>query len=177
MSVAVNRYARALMDVLYPHAAEMGLSQLRQFDAVLAEQPEAGRALMNPAIPGERRKVILSEIASFLGIDPRVSRFLGIIVERKRLQLLGQIVLAYQALLDEKLGIARAKVSAAHPLDPAEEAEIAQKLEAVTGKRVEMEVEVDPTLIGGVVARVGGTIYDGSLRQQLRSFKRRLIEE
>jgi F-type H+-transporting ATPase subunit delta len=68
-------------------------------------------------------------------------------------------------------------VRAARPLDPAQQEELASKLQAVTGKKVRMEIAVDPSLIGGMVAQVGTTIYDGSLRQQLQTIKHRLIEE
>jgi F-type H+-transporting ATPase subunit delta len=78
--------------------------------------------------------------------------------------------------MDELLGIFRALVAAAHPLDPLLQSELAARLERVTGKQVRMEVVLDPSLIGGVVARVGSTVYDGSVRQQLYSFKNRLVQ-
>lgn len=177
MSAVANRYARALIDVLYPEAAETGLRDLRQFETLLVAQPEVRVALMNPAIPLERRKTLLENISRYLGFDRRVSNFLNVIVGRKRLGLFNLIIIAYQSLLDERLGVVRVEVAAAHPLDSGETEQIARKLGLVTGKRVELQVRVDPGLIGGVVACVGGTIYDGSMRQQLQMFKKRLIED
>jgi len=68
-------------------------------------------------------------------------------------------------------------VTSAHSLDPSEQRELAARLEQATGKQIRMEVTVDPSLIGGMVAQVGTTIYDGSVRQQLQAFKSRLVEE
>ena len=177
MSVAANRYAKALMDVLYPDNAEAGFQQLQRFSELLREQPDAGRILENPTIPVERRKALLKGLGETLGFHRSVRNFLDLLVERNRLDILDDIRSAYQTVMDEKLGIVRAQVTAARPLDPAEQQQLATKLQAVTGKKVQMEVAVDPALIGGVVAKVGSTIYDGSLRQQLKTFKNRLIEE
>ena len=177
MSVAANRYAKALMDVLYPDNAEAGFQQLQRFSELLREQPDAGRILENPTIPVERRKTLLKGLGETLGFHQSVRNFLDLLVDRNRLGILDDIRSAYQTVMDEKLGIVRAQVTAARPLDPAEQQQLATKLQAVTGKKVQMEVAVDPALIGGVVAQVGSTIYDGSLRQQLKTFKNRLIEE
>ena len=177
MSVAANRYAKALLDSVYPEKSEDGLQQLQSFQALLKDQPDARRLLENPTVSGDRRKRLVKEVAAALGFDRRVATFVDILVDRNRLALINEITTAYQKLLDERLGIVRAIVRAAQPLDSAQQKELATKLENVTGKQVRMEMAVDPSLIGGVVAQVGSTIYDGSVRQQLKAFKGRLIEE
>jgi F-type H+-transporting ATPase subunit delta len=177
MSVAANRYAKALMDVLYPEKAEAGLQQLQSFASLLSEQPDARRFLQNPAMAGERRQRLMKEIADALSFDRRVSNFVNILIDRNRLSILDEIIVAYQKLLDDRLGIVRAQVTAAQTLDSAQHRELAAKLEQITGKQVRMEVAIDPSLIGGVIAQVGSTIYDGSVRQQLQAFKSRLVEE
>ena len=177
MSVAANRYAKALMDVLYPERAEAGLQQLVDFAGLLKEQPDAGRLLQNPALSGDRRKRLLKDISDGFGFDKRVSNFIDILIDRNRLPIIEEVITAYQKLLDDRLGIVKATVTAARPLDAAQRQELTAKLENVTGKQVRMEVAVDPSLIGGVIAQVGSTIYDGSVRQQLDSFRSRLIEE
>jgi F-type H+-transporting ATPase subunit delta len=93
------------------------------------------------------------------------------------LPILEEIIDEYQRLMDARLGIVRARVTAARTLDSAQQEELSRKLQTVTGKQVRMEVAVDPALIGGVVAQVGSTIYDGSVRQQLEAFKTRLLGE
>src|SRR5438128_7838308 len=177
MSVAANRYARALIDVLYPEKAEAGHQQLQRFLSLLNDQPDARRFLENPTPAGERRNRMLNEISRALNMDQRVANFIGILADRDRLSILEEIVQTYQKFLDEKLGIVRARVTAAQALDAGQQKELTARLEKATGKQIRMEVAVDPGLIGGVVAQVGSTIYDGSVRQQLQAFKNRLAEE
>jgi len=165
------------MDVLYPEKAEAGLQQLQEFLTLLNEEADARRFLENPTMAGERRKRLMKEISGALSLDQRVANFIGILVDRDRLPDLEEIVQTYQKFLDEKLGIIRARVTSAHSLDAAQQKDLAVRLERATGKQVRMEVAVDPTLIGGVVAQVGSTIYDGSVRQQLQAFRNRLAEE
>jgi F-type H+-transporting ATPase subunit delta len=177
MSVAANRYAKALLDVLYPQKADTGLKQLQEFVALLKEQPDARTLLANPTVSSDRRKRLVNEIAGALCFDKTVANFINILIDRNRLPLIDEIIASYQRLLDERLGVVRAFVRGAQALDPSQQEQLVAKLETVTGKQVRMEFSVDPSLIGGVVAQVGSTIYDGSVRQQLKAFKSRLIEE
>ena len=165
------------MDVLYPEKAEAGLEQLQNFAVLLKQQPDARRLLENPAMAGERRNKILQEIGSALGFERRVTNFIGILIDRGRLELLDEIIDAYRRLLDDRMGIVLAVVTVARPLDTTQQNELATKLMERTGKMIRMEVAVDALLIGGVVAQVGSTVYDGSVRTQLQTFKNRLIGE
>ena len=79
--------------------------------------------------------------------------------------------------MDKRFGIVRARITTARTLDFAQQQELARRLQQVTGMQVRMEVAIDPSLIGGIVAQVGSTIYDGSVRQQLNAFKTRLVGE
>ena len=176
MSVAANRYARALLDVLYPKNAQSGYDQLAQLNNVLSEQPEARRFLENPTVPVERRKALVKEITAALGTLSEIRNFIDILIDRNRLEFLHEIMQTYQKYLDHRLGIVRAAVTAAVPLDEAQRAALAVKLQEATGKQVRMQISVDPSLLGGIVARVDSTIYDGSLRQQLESFREKLVQ-
>jgi len=177
MSVAANRYARALIDVLPPAKAEEGYEQLVNLNQLLDKEVEARKLFENPTVPVDRRKLLLKEIADGLGFSVHIRNFINLLIERNRLPLLDEIIRAYQKFLDERLGIVRASVTAALPLDDGQRRELTAKLEKVTGKRVRMDVSVDRSLLGGVVARVGSTIYDGTLLQQLKSVRERLVEE
>ena len=177
MSVAASRYAKALIDVLFPHKAESGGEQLQRFSSLLSEQPDARRVFENPAISADRRKMLLKEVGDAFAFDPAIRNFLNLLVERNRIDLIDEIAVVYQKILDEKLGIVRARVTSAFPLDSAQQRELAAKLQAATGRVVRMELSSDPLLIGGVVAEVGSTIYDGSIRQQLRSFRKSLVKD
>ena len=177
MSVAANRYARALIDVLYPNRAESGLVQLEAFSSLLSREIEAQGIFENPTISADRRKALLKGISHTLNLESPIRNFLNLLIERNRIELLDQIVAAYRTLLDERLGIVRARVVSARPLDSIQQQEVAEKIQKLTGKRVRMELATDPNLIGGLVAHVGSTIYDGSIRQQLRAFRSRLANE
>jgi F-type H+-transporting ATPase subunit delta len=177
MSVAANRYARALIDALPPAKAEEGYEQLVNLNGLLDREVEARKLFENPTVSVERRKLLLKKIADELGFSAHVRNFIDLLIERNRLPLLQEIIRAYQKFLDERLGIVRASVTAAQPLDDGQRRELTAKLEKATGKRIRMDVSIDRNLLGGVVARVGSTIYDGSLLQQLNSVRERLVEE
>ena len=177
MSVAATRYAKALLDVLYPDRAEMGREQLIKFASVLSEQSDARLVLENPTFSPERRKELLNKIGDALTLDAPIRNFLGLLVERNRLDLTDEIVSTYETLLDEKLGVVKARITSALELDSRQREEVAARLQTLTGKKVRMEVSVDPSLIGGLVAQVGSTIYDGSIRQQLQTFRNSLTQD
>ena len=177
MSVAASRYAKALLDVLYPAKAEMGIDQLRNFSLMLTEQADAQLVFKNPTISTDHRKDLLSKVGDSLKLDTPIRNFLSLLIERNRLDLLGEITSTYETLLDEKLGVVRAHVTSALELDSAQQGQVAAKLQAMTGKKIRMQVSVDPALIGGLVAQVGSTIYDGSIRQQLQTFRNSLTQD
>jgi len=177
MSVAASRYAKALLEVLYPAKAETGREQLLQFISVLSHEQDARLLLENPTVSAERRKDLVKRIGDALALDIPIQNFLGLLIDRNRLDLLDEITSTYAALLDEKLGIVKARITSAQDLDSRQRDEVAARLQAVTGKKVRMEVSVDPSLIGGLVAQVGSTIYDGSIRQQLQAFRNNLTQD
>lgn len=177
MSVAANRYAKALLDVLYPSRADMGREQLARFVSLLEQESDARLILENPTLSTDRRKELLNKLGDALVLDAPIRNFLGLLIEKNRLDVLGEIVSTYETLLDEKLGIVKARVASALELDPKQREEIARKLQSLTGKKVRMEVSVDPSLMGGLVAHVGSTVYDGSIRQQLQSFRNSLTQD
>ena len=177
MSVAATRYAKALLDVLYPNRAEMGREQLLKFASVLSQQGDARLVLENPTVSPERRKELLNKIGDALTLDAPIRNFLGLLVERNRLDLTDEIASTYETLLDERLGVVKARITSALELDSRQREEVAARLQTLTGKKVRMEVSVDPSLIGGLVAQVGSTIYDGSIRQQLQTFRNSLTQD
>jgi len=176
MSVAARRYAKALLDVLYPAKADAGLEQLKAFATVLSQQPDAKLVFENPTVSTERRKDLLNKIGDALKLDTPVRNFLGILIDRNRLDILNEVVSTYSSLLDEKLGVVQAHVTTSHALNSIQEGEVTAKLQALTGKKVRMHLSVDPTLIGGMIAKVGSTIYDGSIRTQLQTFRNSLLQ-
>src|SRR5437764_13305366 len=124
MSVAANRYAKALIDVLYPDNAQSGFEQLNALAALLREQPDGIKVLANPTISVERRKALLKEIGDALGFNKSIRNFVDLLVERNRFNLFEEIIPAYQKMMDEHLGIVHAHGTAARPLDSGEQPEL-----------------------------------------------------
>ena len=176
MTVVASRYARALSEAMSPDQADTGLDQIQRLNDLMATEQDVRKLLLNPVVPQDRRKHFIERLAEAMGLDPRVRRLFVLIVERRRLPILADVVVAYQKMLDQRTGIVRAQVRAAAPLSEAEQREIAARLEKTTGKRVVMEIEEDPELIAGLVVRIGSTVYDGSLRQHLAGFRQRMVE-
>lgn len=180
MIVVASRYARAILDALAADGSpgpEAGYEQLRQFRSVLDSEPDARKLLVNPVVPPERRDRFIGQVGELLGLDIRVVKLIRLIVERRRLDILNDLVDAYRKMLDERSGIVRAVVTTAAPLSAAQRGEITERLEKSLARRVVMEVREDPSLIAGVVIRIGSTVYDGSLLQHLAGFKERLLEQ
>ena len=176
MTVVASRYARALIEAMSPDQADTGLDQIQRLNDLIATEEDVRELLLNPVVPQDRRKHFIEQLAEAMGLDPRVRRLFVLIVERRRLPVLADVVVAYQQMLDQRNGIVRANVLAAAPISEAEQREIAARLEETTGKRVVMEIDEDPELIAGLVVRIGSTVYDGSLRQQLKGFRQRMVE-
>ena len=176
MTVVASRYARALIEAMSPDQADTGLDQIQRLNDLIATEEDVRKLLLNPVVPQDRRKRFIEQLAEAMGLDPRVRRLFVLIVERRRLPVLTDVVVAYQQMLDQRNGIVRAQVLAAAPISEAGQREIAARLEETTGKRVVMEIDEDPELIAGLVVRIGSTVYDGSLRQQLKGFRQRMVE-
>jgi F-type H+-transporting ATPase subunit delta len=176
---AAARYARALLDVATKEAADLDrvAADLGQFGGFLKGQPTLERLLLNPAVPAPRKRAAVEQLTRLTGFTPVVSKLLILLADRDRLALLGEISTMYHELLAERQNVVRAEVTSAEPL-PRERAEaIEKKLAAVTGKRVAMTTKVDKSIIGGVVARVGSTVYDASITTQLKKMRDRLTTE
>jgi F-type H+-transporting ATPase subunit delta len=181
LSALAKRYAEALADVVTRAGSglppEEAAAQLRAFEATLLTSLELREALVTPAIPNSRKKAVVGRIAGILGLAPTIRNFLFVLVDHRRMSSMGEIIQTFELVVDERLGFARAEVAAARELSQAQRAALNAELERLTGKRIRMRVATDPSLIGGVTARIGSTVYDGSVRGQLESLERRLGAE
>ena len=180
MTAVASRYARALIESLSAEntaGPDAGLEQLGQIRQLLETEPDARKLLVNPVIPPDRRDRFVDEMNRALGLDSRVGKLLKLLVERRRLEILDDLIESYRKMLDDRNGIVRAIVTSAGPLSEAQQQEVIGKLEKSLGQRVVMEVEEDSSLIGGLVVRIGSTVYDGSLLQHLAGFKESLLAD
>ena len=180
-SVVGSRYARALVEVvLAPGSAnkpEDVVAQLRAMEQLLEESPDLRAALMTPAVPTSRKRAVVGKCADTLGFSQVVRNFLFVILDHQRIAQLSEMREAFERLMDEQLGFVRADVASAEPLDEAENAALQAELSRLTGKQIRPHFSVDPALLGGIVARVGSTVYDGSLRGQIEGMRRQFTKE
>jgi F-type H+-transporting ATPase subunit delta len=180
-SALASRYAGALVDVatgpksgVDPHQV---MRDLQSFSEVFAGSHELQNALTSPSVAPSRKRAVIGQIGEKLGISQIARNFLFVVSDHRRIASLAEMVEAFDLLLDERLGFVRAEISSAGELEPRQREAVAQQFERLTGKKVRMRFSVDSGLIGGLVARIGSTVYDGSVRGQLEALGKRLSAE
>jgi F-type H+-transporting ATPase subunit delta len=173
---AAGRYARALLDVATKEGADLETigRELDEFLTFFAEQPALAHVLLNPAVPSPRKRAAMEQIAARSGFTPIVAKLLVLLADRDRLALLRDVAAIYHEALADRQNVVRADVTSAEPLSQERIEAIEKTLSAVTGKRVSMTTSVNQDILGGVVARVGSTVYDASLATQLKKIRDRL---
>ena len=175
---AATRYAKALLEVASKEAPQGGIEKVAEeldaFIALVKDNPALDRVLMNPAVPAPRKRDAVAELTRMGGLSPIVSKLLALLAERDRLTLLNDLGSIYHDLLMDRQNVVRAEVTTATPLAADRTQAIEKGLAAVTGKRVSMVTKVDKNIVGGVVARVGSTVYDASIATQLKKIRARL---
>jgi F-type H+-transporting ATPase subunit delta len=175
---AAIRYARALLDVAVKENVDLHLieAQLAAFVDLFKQHPPLEKVMLNPAVPVPRKRAAIAALIARATLLPVVAKLIALLADRDRLVLLPDLLAAYRERLLDHLKVVRADVITAVPL-PADRAKaVEQSLAKVTGRRVTLATRVDPSIIGGVVARLGSTIYDGSVTTQLQRMRRRLVE-
>lgn len=172
------RYARALADLSVrpgsPVDGEAAMAELQAFERALQECQDLRGVLESPAIAPARKQAVMSRLAGMLPLSDLVRRFLLVVVDHRRVELLADVREAFEAVLDERLGLVRVDVTSARQLTPSQRQDLLVGLSRLTGKRTHARFALREDLIGGVVARVGSTVYDGSVRGQLQALKQRL---
>ena len=144
---------------------------LAAFVELMTSHPDLARALTNPAVPVQRKQAVVKALAELGRPTLVVARTLALLASRDRLGLLPDLLANYRERLLDREGVVRAEITTAMPVGPERLEQIERGLAAATGKRVMVEARVDPAIIGGVVARIGSTVYDGSVATQLRKIK------
>jgi F-type H+-transporting ATPase subunit delta len=172
---SATRYARALLDVsLKESTADRAAQDLQQIGALVQQFPDLQRAFTNPSIPAARKHALVQELLPKLSLSAPVGKLLLMLAERDRLVLLPDVIAVYQEQIEELHHVVRAEVTTAHPIAPDAVADIQRRVASATGRTVKLTTKVDPSLIGGIKAQIGGTVYDGSIATQLEAFKHKL---
>jgi F-type H+-transporting ATPase subunit delta len=138
---------------------------------------ELRTALASPSVPPARKRAVVGAIGAKLGISRVARNFLFVLTDHRRIAMLTEVLEAFDLLLDERLGFTRAEISSARELTPPQRDSVSHEFERLTGRKMRMRYAVNRELLGGLVARVGSTVYDGSVRGQLQALGKRLAAE
>jgi F-type H+-transporting ATPase subunit delta len=175
MRASAARYARALLDVANkesdPESAEQ---ELAAFVDLVRTNPDLERTLANPVVSAADKRAIVQQILERLKPTTPVGKLVLLLASRGRLALLPDLLDVYRERLMEHRNVLSAEVTTAAPLSPERAEQLQQRLANATGRTITMTTKVDASIIGGVVTRIGGTVYDGSVATRLAKVRDRL---
>ena len=167
-----RRYARAVLEI---GAANGNLDKigadLRSLAKAMRESAELVTVLTNPAIRRADRRRVIDGLLQRIGAEPHSKNLVYLLLDGERLGSLEAISREVDAMIEAKAGRMSAEITSARPLDPTQLSQIITTLEKLSGKTIAVTRREDPDLLGGVVAKLGDTVYDGSLRTQLRTLR------
>jgi F-type H+-transporting ATPase subunit delta len=176
-SKAAIRYAKALFAL---GKEEQRLAPLRRelesLAGLLEAHSELRETLLTPLYPADQRKAVLLEVSNRAELSPLLQNFTAYLIDRRRMIDFDDIFAEFNRLADEDEGLLTAKVRSASPLDAEREERLQRALADRTGRRIRLDVELDPTLIAGAIAQVGDLVIDGSLRTQLGQLRANLMK-
>jgi F-type H+-transporting ATPase subunit delta len=177
LRTSANRYSKALFDVALQEKAD--LAQIdRDLHAVvdmLKSSPDVALNLSRGSVTDAQRQSLMEAIGKAMLLTPQVSKLIALLGKSRKLDLMLDLAVAYRERLLAHQNIVRAEVTSAAPLTPEKTRALEESLSTVTGKKVELSISVDPELLGGVVARIGSTVYDGSVKTQLARMRQELV--
>ncbi len=176
--LAARRYARALSAAITSSAElDPALEWLRDFSALIEGDAAFRDAVTNPINPISERLGVLDEVLRAMNAGELLTRFAKTVLQRGRIEHIGAITRVFRRHVDDRLNRTTALVTTAHELDTAQENEIKSALAAYSGKEVRLVKAIDETIIGGVVAKLEGSVIDGSLRARLNQLRASLLSE
>jgi F-type H+-transporting ATPase subunit delta len=177
MAAIASRYARALVEAILAQKIDPDIArqQLRSIVEAVHESVELRRVWESPAISAEQKRAVLDAIARQMNALKPIRNFVAVLIDHRRIAMLDDITRQFEIELDAQLGFAQAEISSARQLSAEERSVLESQIERLTGKKVRARYASNPELLGGVMVRVGSTIYDGSVRGQLEKMKQELI--
>jgi F-type H+-transporting ATPase subunit delta len=178
LSATAQRYASALADVaLEQKSGEAVKHDLVAFVEMFSSSADLRNALESPAVNRDVKLKVITTIVTKMGLNAGVRNFICLVVDHRRTEMLREMVEAFGVELNKRLGIEDALVTSARELSVVEKNELTAVLERRTGKKIEVRFQEDSALLGGAIVRLGSTIYDGSVREQLNRLRQRLEAE
>lgn len=176
VETVARRYATALADVVTKSGeTEVVKTELKSWEDLITSNAELQNAFANPSIPHLSKENVLAKLIEKAKPSRTTANFLRVLLRNSRLTELAHINEKFASVLDERNGLIAANIISARPLSDAEKAEFQTNLAKMTGKQVNLNFAVDEQIIGGVVTRVGSTVYDSSVKTQLENLKASLI--
>ena len=176
MATVAATYARAFADATFASKADAAAlaRQLNDVLVMLGESGELREVWENPAVPAEQKHAVLNAITAKAGLGKLLRNFMAVVIDHRRVLQLSEIAARFEEEVNQRLGLAEAEITSARELSAEERRQIEAQIGAATGKTIRAGYKVDPQVLGGAVARVGSTVYDGSVRGQLRRLKEEL---
>ena len=176
METVTNNYAHAFADVAVARKLDVAktLGELKSVLALFEENAELRHVWQSPAIPADQKRRLLDAILAEQRISRPVRNFLAVLIDHRRMDFLLQIVQQVEREIDQRLGIAEAEITTARDLNDNEKRILEKHLQQLTGEGVRAFYQRDRALLGGVIVRVGSTIYDGSVLGQLQRIREQI---
>ena len=175
VQMIARRYASALADVILQRGEAKEVQQeLQQWEELLQSNAALQEVFRNPTIALDQKRAVLNKLIDRAQPRPTTTNFLKVLLQNQRLTELPEINRKLAEILDERAGMVAAIVKTARPVPDDIQQSLEQRLTAVTQKKVRLNFEQDPDLIGGLVTRIGSTVFDGSVRNQLEQIKERM---
>jgi F-type H+-transporting ATPase subunit delta len=171
-----RRYAAALADVVTARGESREVrEELAAWESMTQSNPQLLEVFRHPTIPHEQKRAVLNELLTRSRVSQTTANFLQVLLQNHRLADLSEVNRQFVHELDRRSNVVTAQVTTARPLPQDAQESLRAKLSQMTGRNVRLEFEVDDSLIGGVVTRIGSTLYDGSVRGQLEQVKRKML--
>ncbi len=178
LAVVADRYARALLELgIESKQLDAMARQIAAVADAYATSPDLRRVSENPVISAADREAVLRQLARLLGLGELSTNAILLLAARRKLHVLPELARRLSVMVDENAGVARAVVTSAVPLTEDQYRRISEQLARATQRRIIIERRQDPSLIAGVITRLGDDVIDGSLRGRLRMLEQRLLQE
>src|SRR5262245_44879354 len=174
-----NRYAKALFDVALEEKADLARvdQDLEALAGAFEDSPELLLAVGRSSVTDAARQSLMEALSKAMSLSAPVTKMLVLLARSGKLSLVPELAASYRERLLSHQNVVRADVTSAAPLSPEKTKALEESLSKVTGKKVEISASVDPELLGGVVARIGSTVYDGSVKTQLTKMRQELVKQ
>lgn len=175
LQTIARRYAIALADVTIEKGEAVEVqNELLQWGEMIESNPLLKEVFSNPTVAYDQKRKVLQELIQRTRVRQSTANFLQVLLRNQRISELSEVNKWFGTILDERSGMVSAEVTTARPVAKESMEALRQKLASLSGRKVRLKFSTDAELIGGMVARIGSTVYDGSIRNQLREMETKL---